>query len=277
MIQTTDEQREKFRKAIAGKPLDKFFHNEGVWNYLVADVISNGGAFEHHVEELCGAEVVGDGLQAISPDVWFEAQPLPPRQGVSGKAEGNTVLDLALGCIGRRGDTASGIEYNFNEGQSWVCFAEGKMFSDCSSNTTHDPLRNQLTRVIENLLCFQARGAFPDHLCFVLITPRIFKENPRARQYGYKFDAYSDNPRELLDDINLCSIERRNDGNWQYPDLEQRLPQLRMSWVTYEDIFEDHFKINLPDLTTAHRSNARDVEPLVERLREIIDAPDDPE
>jgi hypothetical protein len=39
---------------------------------------------------------------------------------------------------------------------SWVCFVAAKCLSDSSGDVTDDPLRNQLTRVIENALMFQA-------------------------------------------------------------------------------------------------------------------------
>ena len=81
MIRTTIAQRKKIRKAIAGKPLAKYFHNEVVWNFLVADVISNGGDFEHYVRMLCDAEVRHDDPKDVNTDAWFEAQPLPPRKG----------------------------------------------------------------------------------------------------------------------------------------------------------------------------------------------------
>ena len=179
------------------------------------------------------------------------------------------MLDLAFGGVGHRGTTAAGVEYAPNGNQSWVCFIEGKMFSDCSTDTTHDPLRNQLTRVIENLLCFQADGNCPDRLFFTLITPRLFKGTPHARLYGYKLEAYMDDPTKLLNDIDLCLIPQRNVRDWQYPDLEQRLSHLHLKWVTYEEIFEHRFGIEQFDLTAVHALNPDHIQPLIQRLNQI--------
>src|SRR5688500_3458894 len=97
--------------------------------------------------------------------------------------------------------------------------------ADCSSDGTYDPLRNQLTRVIENVLTFQAHGAFPERVFFTLLTPRLFKDNPGARLYAYKMREYKDRDR-LLHDLRLCRIPPRNGKGYVCPDLAERVEAL---------------------------------------------------
>jgi hypothetical protein len=148
-----------------------------------------------------------------------------------------------------------------------VCFIEAKVLSDCSSTVTYDPVRNQLARVIENLLCFQANGHVPERLYFTLLTPRFFQTNESSRLYGYKMREYHDHAR-LLADIEGCKILRRNDAAYHYPDsLEQRLQVLKLNWVAYEDILESIFGKGL-DIIQAPSANKALIE-YVQRLPEL--------
>ncbi len=168
-------------------------------------------------------------------------KPLPPRE-----LEGNTQLDVALGSIQNRDSTDSGIE--FNPSGSWVCFVEGKLFADCSTRVRYDPLRNQLIRIIENLLCFQKEGDFPDKLYFTLLTPRFFKENKQPKLYGYKMQEYRDE-QNPLSDIESCRLEKRSRRSWGYPDIEERVGRLGLRWVTYEEILEEEYELEELDVT----------------------------
>jgi len=237
-ILTTSKQRAKLAKAIA-EPNAPW--NEVVWSYLLASVLAMSQHRREHLGLLCGEEVMPP--EPFEP--WFEAQPMPPRGGCRGRSERNSKIDLAFGDIMRRGNPdGSGIAYAKRPG-SWVCFVEAKFLSDCSTTVTHDPLRNQLARVIESLLCFQdTNGNYPERLYFTLLTPRHFlkPENKHSRLYGYKMDEYADQAA-LLGDIERCLIPERNRAEWGYPDLKQRLLSLRRNWVAYEDIFDQE-----PDL-----------------------------
>ena len=231
-IQTTRKQRAKIAKEIGGTNAP---WNEVVWTYLLAHVLATSP--RQHLRLLCGEDVT-----PRDPfDAWFEAQPMPPRGGLRGFSEKNSKIDLAFGDIARRGSAeGSGIAYAKRPG-SWACFVEAKFLSDCSSTVSHDPLRNQLTRVIESLLCFQdADGCFPERLYFTLLTPRHLQkvENRGARLYGYKMAEYAD-PAALLRDIQSCKIPVRNEPRWRYPDLVQRLSSLKLNWVAYEDVFDN--------------------------------------
>ncbi len=221
-VRTTDEQRNKLREALV---LGNAARNEVVWTYLVADVVRRIG--DAAVAKLFGAKLTGSVL-------WFEAQPLPPRD-----KEGNTCLDLAGGAIRRRPGTASGIELDPESGLKWVGFVEAKVRSDCSIDVAYDPTRNQLVRVIENLLTFQGTDRFPEALHFTLLTPTFFRDRKhrRTRLYGYKFDEYAAEPRRILDDLELSRLDRRAHAGWRYPaDIEQRLDRLQLHWATYEDV-----------------------------------------
>jgi hypothetical protein len=121
---------------------------------------------------------------------------------------------------------------------------EAKCLADASGKVSYDPLRNQLARVIENVLCFQGDERLPDRLFFTLLTPRLFKDHPTARLYGYKMRDYED-PAKLLCDIETCSIPKRRDAGYAYPDLVPRLDALTLNWVCYEDLLEPECGTNL--------------------------------
>ncbi len=92
-----------------------------------------------------------------------------------------------------------------------MCFCEAKVLSDCSTSVANDLARNQLARVIENLLTFQRSGSMPRGLRFSLLTPCLPRdEATRSRLYE---------PR------------------WQYPPHAPRLDILRIHWATYEVVF----------------------------------------
>jgi len=236
-IRTTDAQRKEMCAAFKASNV---YRNEKVWTYLVADLLAHAPDQQPLIELLCSRRMV-----ARKPlDVWFEAQPLPPRQGTSGDSEGNTKVDLAFGHVQRRGNTAAGIEYGPHEPDSWVCFVEAKCLSDCSSDVTYDPLRNQLARVIENALTFQANGQFPDHVFFTLLTPRLFKDKRGARLYDYKMREYA-NPQRIVDDLQGCRIQKRNGDGFIYPDLSERVQRLTLTWTTYEELLVHRFGADL--------------------------------
>ena len=162
--------------------------------------------------------------------------PMSPR-----KKEGNTRLDLALGTIGGRGGTKGGIELD-DFFEPWICFCEMKMYSDLSHDVTHDPHRNQLARVVENALCFQRRGRYADRIYVALVTPKAFRFAPvSSRLYQYKFREYETNRWDLTKDLDLCSMEKRDEPpDWRYPsNATDRVQRLELRWVTYEELFEN--------------------------------------
>lgn len=231
-IESTTKQHARIANAVGGKNAP---WNESLWTYLVASILTTSPRRAEHLQHLCGDKV----SPPERAQAWFETQPMPPRRGHKGFSEKNSKIDLAVGDIERRGSPdGSGIAYAKRSG-SWVCFVEAKLLSDCSTMVTHDPVRNQLARVIESLLCFQdADGAFPENLYFTLLTPRHLQKHRRSRLYGYKMDEYEDRAA-LRREIEACQISKRDEAGWRYPDLDRRMSALReFNWVAYEDFFE---------------------------------------
>ena len=134
MINTTDAQKAEIQKAIKS---NEFYRNEKVWNFLMADILSNSLNRNRYIELFCNNKIKIES----ELDIWYEAEPLSPRKGKFGNSEDNTKLDLAFGNIRLRENTQSGIEYAPEKKGSWVCFVESKYFSDCSTAISHDPLR----------------------------------------------------------------------------------------------------------------------------------------
>lgn len=181
-MQITLKQKNEIKNAISNS---NFYRNEKVWTYFIASIIETSQNKDYYLSLF-----TSDNISFPSDmELWFEAQPIPPRKGNSGFSEGNTKLDLSFGNIEKRSGTDSGIQYKI-ENNGWVCFIEAKLFSDCSNDTSYDPLRNQITRVIENLLCSQNNKVLPDKTNFSLLTPRIFKNNSTSKLYGYKYQEY---------------------------------------------------------------------------------------
>jgi len=237
MIRTTQAQLKEMQAALQKSNVNR---NEKVWTFLVACLFDRASDQSKMIEKLCGEPL----KMPRDAEIWFEAEPIPPRKGTKGNAEGNTKLDLAFGHVARRGTTAAGITYGPHEPGSWVCFVEAKCLSDCSTTVSYDPLRNQLARVIENLSCFQAEGMFPEGIFFTLLTPRLFLQNPNTRLYGYKMREY-EHRENILADISQCKIEWRQGFGPEHLDLRSRLATLRLNWVSYEDLLEPEMGVDL--------------------------------
>lgn len=178
---------------------------------------------------------------------WIEMKPIPPRQGVAGLSEGNTELDLSCGDMDLRGGI-SGIRYELPvDRDGWLCAVEAKWLSDIAYQTTYDWERNQLVRVIETALTFQDAHQFPSRVHVTLLTPaKFYRPNAAvsgSRLYHYKFYEYKAggavNEAAILNDIENAEIPARAASPvWAYPDIHQRLPSLRLHWVTYESLFQ---------------------------------------
>lgn len=218
--------------------------DEQIWTFLVTYgfAAANNDGLQRLFEALVERPGIGSPSQA-----WLEMLPIPPRQGVIGRSERNSEIDLMVGDIGIRGNTVAGVEYRVPlTGDGIVCFVEAKWLSDISWGTTHDKFRNQMARVIETALTFQSTGADPDgwptEVHFCLLTAKCFTTRNcaggGARFYGYKFREYVESRNALLADIESATIPIRNMDGWEYPSLEKRLQSLALHWVTYEDLLE---------------------------------------
>jgi hypothetical protein len=240
MPKTTNEQIKDIKEAIKNT---NYRQNEKVWTYLFAEIIEQSSNKKEYLEKLLGENIF---ISVNDIQLWTEAQPLPPRF-----KEGNTKLDLSFGGITEREDTGNGIEYD--PSINWVCFVEAKLFADCSTDVSHDPYRNQLARIIENLVTFQKRDhkhtLVPKHAYFTLLTPRNFKERPFTKLYGYKYFEYHDRQR-LQHEFYLSELDKRNEERWKYPDdIGKRLSALKLNWVSFEDILEHELQIKDMDVT----------------------------
>lgn len=109
---------------------------------------------------------------------------------------------------------------------------EAKVLSDISHDITYDVMRNQIARNVDVMLesnenlCDPLNKRDPDKTLFLLVTPRIFKDNPSSRLYGYKMNEYKTNLKSLQRDL-----QHRKDCDWD--NLSKRL-----GWLTWEDFSE---------------------------------------
>ncbi len=247
MIQTTARQVNAIRGKLS-RPFSGL--DEKLWTYFVANILDRAADQGPYLEQLCRERVFCPGHL----DPWLECQPISPRKGTrGGENEANTRIDLSIGAIRRREGTDGGIAFD-NSARSpfrWACFVEGKgPDRDCDFKSEHDWLRNQLERDIESLLSFQDHGTFPDRLYFTLLTPRLCRRHPRSRLYGYRMEEYLKDSALLIPDIIRCTIPVRDDGDQEYPLLPGRLERLKLTWLSYEDIFEQAFGLRDLDILT---------------------------
>jgi hypothetical protein len=231
---------EKLIKRIAKQEakLEHGFADEQVWTFLVGCGYAIAG--KEGIRVLTKVLTGSEQTTPATPQIWFEALPIPPRED-----ERNTHIDLALGTIAKRDETKSGIELDDIE-SSWVCFCEMKWYADIALDVTHDIYRNQLARVIENALCFQRfERRYTEKVYVTLVTPGRFKSPcVRSQLYQYKFEEYETKPLTyLLNDLKACNLDERHQPDWSYPDLISRIESLSLQWASYDELFEQH----LPD------------------------------
>lgn len=115
-----------------------------------------------------------------------------------------------------------------NQENGFAAIIEAKVLSDISHSVVYDIIRNQIARNIDvmlennNALCNPLNVRDPSKTLFLMITPKIFKDNPTTRFYGYKFNDYKKNTDSLANDL----PHRDNLNN-----LSSRL-----GWITWEDL-----------------------------------------
>lgn len=229
MFDTFDKKVIKLVKE--GDFKNDIFANEVVWTYSIALLALNNSKV---YEKLTGLEYID------THNIFLEAQPKTIYSGL----EGNSVIDLVAGAVAIREGTVSGIELLNHENRE-VCFLEAKYNSDLSVKTSYCVIRNQMDRVLENLLTFSGDNIETTKVVFSLLTPRIYKNVYGSRIYSYKFDEYS----KLLNfqnDVLAKKIElpldfqpnREKDHSYE---IEKSLNKLTMNWVTFEDLIEIEF------------------------------------
>jgi hypothetical protein len=236
VIRTTKEQRSDM---LAAAHAFNVTWNEKAWTLLVADALDQAPDQRTLCQQLCGNAVpVRDHL-----DVWFGAQPRSTWQGIRGEGEGRAKLDLAFGNALQQQAIQPGREPEAHDA-SWVCFVDAKCLADSGTGVAFDPTRNQLTRAIENALCFETASGLPRDVYFTLLTPRLFKDDAvgvRSRLYAFKMAEYQADPEALLRDIRGCALPAR----FGQIDIEERLAALRLNWVTFETLLEPSVGLDL--------------------------------
>ncbi len=116
-----------------------------------------------------------------------------------------------------------------NSENGFAVVIEAKVLSDTSYETTRDVTRNQLARNIDVMLerndrlCDPLNRRDPAKTIFLLVTPRLFKDNPKSRLYGFKLNEYKSDPSSLAQDL-----PHRTDCDW-------KAISKRIGWLTWED------------------------------------------
>lgn len=116
-----------------------------------------------------------------------------------------------------------------NPVNGFAVLIEAKVLSDISYGVTYDLMRNQLARNIDVMLVPNSElpppldKRNPTKTLFLLLTPKLFKDNPSSRFYGFKFNEYRKSPSSLALDL-----QHRTDCDWQ--GISKRL-----GWLTWED------------------------------------------
>jgi len=112
---------------------------------------------------------------------------------------------------------------------------EAKVLSDISISITYDVVRNQIARNIDVMLeknvkaCKPLDARDPNKSLFLLLTPKLFKDNPSSRLYGYKIREYQDKNKGV-DALERDLLSRTKE------ELE-KIPS-RIGWLTWEDFKE---------------------------------------
>jgi len=112
---------------------------------------------------------------------------------------------------------------------------EAKVLSDISISITYDVVRNQIARNIDVMLekndklCDTLKKRDPNKSLFLLLTPKLFKDNSSSRLYGYKIREYQDKNKGK--DALLKDLPHRKEEDLQ--DIPSRI-----GWLTWEDFKE---------------------------------------
>lgn len=119
-----------------------------------------------------------------------------------------------------------------NSSNGSAVFIEAKVLSDISYCVQYDSIRNQIIRNLDVMLNHNNSSDAnlktwdSDKTLFLLLTPKLFKDNPRARLYVYIFSDYKSNPELIGQDL----IHRGLDFSACKSISE------RMGWITWEDL-----------------------------------------
>jgi hypothetical protein len=175
--------------------------------------------------------------------LYFEVGlPSPPsykeglRDSISQRHMVPYVLDAACkkGCDERRENLEGPTQVDallLNSTNGFAVLFEAKVLSDTSYQVSFDTTRNQIARNIDvmlekNNLPAPLDKRDPNKTLFALVTPRLFKDNPSSRLYGWLMDDYMNGPKALARDL----PHRK--------DIDLTNARKRIGWVTWEDCRE---------------------------------------
>lgn len=119
-----------------------------------------------------------------------------------------------------------------NSTNGFAIIIEAKVLSDISYQVSYDSMRNQIIRNIDVMLSPNENLAtplnkrIPDNSLFLLLTPKLYKDNPRTRLYGYAFRDYKNDFQTIQADL-----VHRNLDKTQCEKISNR-----MGWITWEDL-----------------------------------------
>ncbi|MBV6484412.1 MAG: hypothetical protein KF732_08605 [Flavobacteriales bacterium] len=119
-----------------------------------------------------------------------------------------------------------------NSTNGFAIIIEAKVLSDISYQVSYDSMRNQIIRNIDVMLSQNENLApplntrIPDNSLFILLTPKLYKDNPRTRLYGYTFQDYKNDFQTIKSDL-----VHRNLDIAQCESISNRI-----GWITWEDL-----------------------------------------
>lgn len=119
-----------------------------------------------------------------------------------------------------------------NSTNGFSVIIEAKVLSDISYQVSYDSMRNQIIRNIDVMLSKNDKltaplnKRIPENSLFLLLTPKLFKDNLRTRLYGYTFRDYKEDFRTIQVDL-----AHRNLNKSQCKKISDRL-----GWITWEDL-----------------------------------------
>ena len=117
-----------------------------------------------------------------------------------------------------------------NRSNGFALLIEAKVLSDIAPYVSFDNFRNQLARCIDVMLepyphLPAALGARkPERSLFALLTPDVFRRQPKSRLYGWLLQEYRSEPKALARDL-----PHRTVSDWSQVTS-------RIGWITFEEI-----------------------------------------
>jgi len=119
-----------------------------------------------------------------------------------------------------------------NSTNGFAVVIEAKVLSDISYQVSYDSMRNQIIRNIDVMLSRNDDLAVPlnkrnpDNSLFLLLTPKLYKDNPRTRLYGHTFRDYKNDVQTIKKDLAHRKLDEK-----QCESISKRI-----GWITWEDL-----------------------------------------